>query len=156
MIMKKLLLVSCVAPLLLGLVACGSPAASTPDPVTVYQSFLEAVNAKQLDEAMSFIADDAVFIDGMGKYSGKEEIQAYLLPQINVDGKGEASDFVNTNGRLDYNFKAFVSGNEVYSGTSMTIVEDGKIIFDGKDYIWNRECEQDASQSFCGEKYELK
>ena len=132
------------------LVACG-PAA--PDPVTVYQSFLEAVNAKQLDEAMSFVADDAVFVDGMSKYSGKEEIRAYLLPQINMDGKGEASEIVDTNGRLDYNFKAFVTGNEVYSGTGLTIVENGKIIFDGKDYLLAAESKLDASQGFCAEKY---
>jgi hypothetical protein len=72
--MKKGLIFGLMTALVLILAACsaaGTPA-PTPDPVTVVQSFNQAYNAGQLDEAMAFVADDAVFLDQGLKYSGKK------------------------------------------------------------------------------------
>jgi hypothetical protein len=137
---------------LLALAACGSPAATTADPVAVYQSYLEAIKSKQLDEALSFVADDAVYLDPMAQISGKEEIRAFLQGVIDGGGWYEVSDITNTNGRLVYKFKAFVNDQQVYSGIGMTIVKDGKLTFDGTKDLWDAACNQDASLPYCAEE----
>ena len=150
--MKKLfLIVSLSVVLVLVLAACGSADTSTTDSVTVLQNYYQALTSSELDKAMSYVADDAVFIDPMGKYVGKENIQEVYAAQMNIGGKWEPTNIKDTNGkgRLVYDFKAFINDMQVYSGTGLTVVKDGKIIFDGTDYNWKGECDRDASQSFC-------
>ena len=150
--MKKLLFITSLSVVLvLVLAACGSADTATTDSVTVLQNYYAALTAGDLDKAMSYVADDAVFIDPMGKYVGLEEIRAAYEGQVNIGGKWEPSNIKDTNGkgRLVYDFKAFINDVLVYDGTGLTVVKDGKIIFDGSEFHWKGECDRDASQSFC-------
>lgn len=68
--MKKYLVVI-GALLVLLLSACGGMAQNEPDPVTVVQDFYTAIAEKQLETAMSHVADDALFINPTGTFTGK-------------------------------------------------------------------------------------
>jgi hypothetical protein len=115
------------------------------------QGYLEALNAGNIDEAMSFLADDAVYLDQMARISGKEDIRAWLQGLIDTGQSYEVSDLTNTNGRLVYKIKVSVNDRQVYSGLAITVVKDGKIIFDGTKDLWDAECNRDASLSFCAD-----
>jgi hypothetical protein len=125
-----LLIASLSIVLVLVLAACGSSAASTADPVTVLEDYYAALTAGDLEKAMSFVAADAIF-----------------------GGKWEPTNIKDTNGkgRLVYDFKAYINDVPVYTGTGLTIVKNGKIIFDGAEFYWKGECEREPSQSFCSD-----
>ena len=152
--MKKLLFIASLSVVLgLLLAACGPADTATSDSVTVLQNYYQALSSSDLDKAMSYVADDAVFIDPMGKYVGKENIQDVYAAQMNIGGKWEATNIKDTNGkgRLVYDFKGFINDMPVYSGPGLTVVKDGKIIFDGTEFHWKGECDRDPSQSFCSD-----
>ena len=134
------------------LLAACAPSASTPNPAAILEGYIHSFNARQLDEAISLVADDAVFIDPGGKYVGEAQIRATLQSAINDGVTLEVSNISDTNGRLVYEYKVFVGGGLFTSGTGLTIVQDGKIIFDGTEETWTEECNRDASQRFCVEK----
>jgi hypothetical protein len=152
--MKKLALIGLTALLLFVLVACSGPAATsspepTPEPASVLQGFMDALAAKDIDAVMSFWAEDAVQIDQFGRNVGLEEIRASHQSAIDDDVTFEVSNVTESNGRLVYDYRVFNSGVLVASGTGLTIVEDGKIVFDGTEESLAAECERDASQTFC-------
>src|SRR4026207_893432 len=150
---KPLLIASLSIVLVLVLAACGSSAASTADPVTVLEDYTAALTAGDLEKAMSFVADDAIFIDPMRKHVGIAEIRAEYAAQMNIGGKWEPTNIKDTNGkgRLVYDFKAYINDVPVYTGTGLTVVKNGKIIFDGAEFYWKGECEREPSQSFCSD-----
>jgi limonene-1,2-epoxide hydrolase len=158
-IMNKLLVVSSLLLTLSAFVACSSGTTPSPtgvtttDAVKILQAYFQALTEGDIDKAMSFVADDAVFIDPMGKYVGEENIRAVYAPQMNKGGRWEPSDIndVNGKGKLIYNFTAYIDDTIVFSGKGLTVVKDGKIIFDGGGASWIRECEREPSQSFCGD-----
>ena len=149
--MKKLLFIICIAILPMVMASCGST--TTPNPVTVLQNHYQALSSSDLDKAMSDVDDDAVFIDPMGKYVGKENIRDVFVSQMNIGAKWEVTNIKDTNGkgRLVYDLECFVNDALVCSGPWLTVVKDGKIIFDGSEGDWKGECDRDPSQSFCGD-----
>jgi ketosteroid isomerase-like protein len=70
--------------------ACGPTDTATPapapDPVNVVQQYIQALNTKQLDTAMTFVADNAVYVNPYGKFEGKDRVRASLQLVIN-DGQ---------------------------------------------------------------------
>jgi hypothetical protein len=135
------------------LAACGPAATPTPDPISILQGYYDAVNAKDIDKAMSFIAEDAVFTGELGAtFSGHPEIRATLQSAIDAGVTFEVSDVRATNGRLVYEYLAHVPNVLSPSGTGLAIVKDGKIIFDGTEATWTEECAKDATQRFCAEQ----
>jgi len=70
---------------------------------------------------------------------------------MNIGGRWEPSEIkdVNGKGRLVYDFNAFINDMPVYSGNGLTVVKDGKIIFDGTEFHWKGERDRDPTQSFC-------
>jgi hypothetical protein len=92
-----------------------------------------ALKARDIDKVMSFVADDAVFIDPGGRYSGQAEIRATTQSAINDGVIVEVSNVSDTNGRLVYEYEVFVDGGLFTLGTGLTIVKDGKIVFDGTE-----------------------
>jgi len=146
---KILFIISWSVILTLVLTACGAPAAA--DPVTVVENYYDALTASDLEKAMSFFADDAVYLDQMARISGKEDIRAWLQGLIDTGQSYEVSDLTNTNGRLEYKIKVSVNDRQVYSGLAVTVVKDGKIIFDGTKALWDAECNRDASLPFCAD-----
>jgi ketosteroid isomerase-like protein len=102
--------------------------------IWVVQKYYEALNAKQLDLAMSFIASDALFINPTGTYEGAEAIRESLAG-LNTDGiTFELSNFRNTLGKVVYDYKVLQAANLLDQGTNgLTMVKDGKIVFDGTE-----------------------
>jgi ketosteroid isomerase-like protein len=102
--------------------------------VWIVQKYYEALNAKNLDLAMSFIAGDAVFINPTGTYEGAEAIRESLAG-LNKDGiTFDLSNFRNTEGTIGYDYEVLQSGNVLDKGANgLTIVKDGLITFDGTE-----------------------
>lgn len=68
--------------------------------IWIVQEYYEALNAKNLDHAMSFIASDAVFINPTGTYEGADAIRT-SLEGLNTDGiTFDLSNFRNTDGKI--------------------------------------------------------
>lgn len=102
--------------------------------VWVVQKYYEALNAKDLDLAMSFIASDALFVNPTGTYQGAKAIRESLAG-LNTDGiTFDLSNFRNTEGKIIYDFKVIQGGNVLDQGTNgLTVVKDGKVVFDGTE-----------------------
>jgi len=102
--------------------------------IWVVQKYYEALNAKNLDLAMSFIAPDALFINPTGTYEGAEAIRESLAG-LNTDGiTFDLSNFRNTDGQIIYDYEVMQGGNLLDKGTNgLTIVKNGLVIFDGTE-----------------------
>ncbi|HJS17182.1 MAG TPA: nuclear transport factor 2 family protein [Anaerolineales bacterium] len=102
--------------------------------IWIVQKYYEALNAKQLDLAMSFIALDALFINPTGTYEGGAAIRESLAG-LNTDGiTFDLSNFRNTDGQVVYDYKVMQGANLLDQGTNgLTVVKDGKIVFDGTE-----------------------
>jgi ketosteroid isomerase-like protein len=102
--------------------------------IWVVQKYYDALNAKNLDLAMSFIASDALFINPTGTYEGADAIRDSLVG-LNTDGiTFELSNFRNTEGKIVYDYKVVQNGNLLDQGTNgLTVVKDGLVIFDGTE-----------------------
>jgi ketosteroid isomerase-like protein len=102
--------------------------------IWIVQKYYEAVNARKLDLAMSFIARDAVFINPTGTYEGTDAIHKSLAG-LNTDGiTFKLSNFRNTDGTVVYDYEVLQAGNVLDRGTNgLTMVKDGLIVFDGTE-----------------------
>ena len=102
--------------------------------IWVVQKYYEALNAKDLDLAMSFIASNALFINPTGTYEGSDAIRE-SLKGLNTDGLTfDLSNFRNTEGKIIYDYKVIQGGNVLDQGTNgLTIVKDGQVVFDGTE-----------------------
>lgn len=102
--------------------------------IWVVQKYYEALNAADLDLAMSFIATDAVFINPTGTYEGTDAIRE-SLKGLNTDGiTFELINFRNTGGSVVYDYKVMQGANLLDQGTNgLTIVKDGMVVFDGTE-----------------------
>ncbi len=102
--------------------------------IWIVQKYYEALNAKKLDLAMSFIALDALFINPTGTYEGAEAIRESLAGLNTDDITFDLSNFRNTDGKIVYDYEVMQGANLLDQGTNgLTIVRDGKIVFDGTE-----------------------
>lgn len=100
----------------------------------IVEEYYAALNANNIDDAMSFIAEDALFINPMGSFTGQEEIRASLEDLFKEGITFELSNFRDTDGRVVYDYKVLVQGEVVETGTDgLTIVKDGRVVFDGTE-----------------------
>jgi limonene-1,2-epoxide hydrolase len=132
MLRRSLLAVVIGAIVIVLAVGCGDGGSS--DSIKVVKHFYAAVNAKDVDKAMKYVADTAVFVNPLGTFRGAEEVRDFLGRSLAVSF--EHSNFRATGGRVVYDFKVKddVSGRMIEEGTDgLTIVEDGKIVFDGTE-----------------------
>ena len=102
--------------------------------IWVVQKYYKALNAKQLDLAMAYIAPDALFINPTGTYEGAEAIRESLAG-LNTDGISfDLSNFRNTDGKIIYDYKVMQGSNLLDQGTNgLTVVKDGLVVFDGTE-----------------------
>jgi ketosteroid isomerase-like protein len=115
------------------LAACSPAATPVPtDPLTVVQRYYEAIEAKDIDKAMTFAAEDIVLTDPSGVTSGKEAATAAWKGYIDAGFTFDQSDFKATGGRVTSCYKVYQNGALLDQGcNNVTHVRDGKIIFDG-------------------------
>ena len=113
------------------LTACGAPAPTAADPVTIAQGFWDAIHAKNVDAAMAFVADDIV-TDGLpAHFTNKADFSAFM-----VSGEKDGNIFEITDLKLasedtvTYTMKLYLRGNtEAFSGLGKLQVKDGKITY---------------------------
>jgi len=100
----------------------------------IIEQYYAALNAKDIDLAMSYIAPDAEFANPTGKYTTTEEIRA-SLDGLAKDGiTFELSNFRAADGRVVYDYKVLLGEDVLDSGTDgLTIVQNGLITFDGTE-----------------------
>lgn len=131
--MKKMLLVFGAIFILL-LAACGSGGTTQmeADPATIVQQFYTAIADQEVDKAMGYVAEDALFINPTGTYDGKAAVRENI--QALADGKFvfNLRDLKNENGVVTYGYTLFIDGEQVEEGDNgATVVHDGLIVFDG-------------------------
>jgi limonene-1,2-epoxide hydrolase len=114
-------------------IAVGCSDGGSSDSIKVVKDFYAAVNAKDVDKAMRYVADTAVFVNPLGTFRGAEEVRHDLVRSLSVTF--EHSNFRAKDGRVVYDFKVKdFSGRVIEHGTDgLTIVEDGRIVFDGTE-----------------------
>src|SRR5215211_4826989 len=113
-------------------VGCGSNGSS--EAIMVVKDFYAAINAKDVDKAMKYVADSAVFVDPNGTFRGAEEVRNEFIRNWGFV-TFEHSNFRAKSGRVVYDFNVKdVTGRVIAQGTDgLTIVQDGKIVFDGTE-----------------------
>src|SRR5690349_3726962 len=106
----------------------------TAEQIWVVQKYYDALNGKNLDLAMAYIAPDALFINPTGTYEGADAIRESLAG-LNTDGiTFDLSNFRNTEGQIVYDYKVMQGSNLLDQGTNgLTVVKDGKVVFDGTE-----------------------
>jgi hypothetical protein len=133
--MKKLMVFALVFIFLLSSAGC---APKPKDAITIVKEYYAAMNAHDVDKALSYLADDAMVcctIDASENLvQGKEEIRKLLQQAFSYNLSYLNSDYTEKDGevRCTYTVTSGSSSKVVASGTDgLTIVKDGKIIFDG-------------------------
>jgi limonene-1,2-epoxide hydrolase len=131
--MKKLLLFSLIFMYVLTITGCGP---KSKDAITIVKEYWAALDAHDLDKAMSYLADDAIGCcdDTNNTVQGREKIRALFQQMFSIypDIRNQNSDYSEKNGEVRYTYKMIIGSNVVASGSDgLTIVKDGKIIFDG-------------------------
>jgi ketosteroid isomerase-like protein len=113
------------------LTACGAPAPTAADPVTIAQSFWDAIIAKNVEAAMAFVADDVV-TDGLpAHFTNKADFSAFMVSVVK-DGKTfEVTDLKLVSEDIaTYKILVDLKGNtEAFSGLGKVQVKDGKIVY---------------------------
>ncbi|HEY4691170.1 MAG TPA: nuclear transport factor 2 family protein [Anaerolineae bacterium] len=102
------------------------PAPPSPDPISIVQSFWDALIAKDVDAAVALLADDARW-EGVPTTSGKDNIRVLLQVDIDAGVTYEVSDFRATRGRVTYFWSAYQNGVMQTSGEDVAVVDNGKI-----------------------------
>jgi hypothetical protein len=103
-----------------------APTPVPPDPITIAQSFYEALNAHDVDTAAAFLADGVVW-RGVPTLTGKASVQTYLEATDEGGWTNEITDFRATNGRVTYTVASSLNGNLQVSGEETMVVENGMI-----------------------------
>lgn len=81
---------------------------------------------------LSLLADDAVATAPGSKLQGKEAIRKALQENMELGFRSENSNYRESNGEVRYDYKVYFGSNQVDSNTDgLTIVRNGKIVFDG-------------------------
>jgi hypothetical protein len=112
------------------------PPSPTPTPTsppltgiaTVIKSFFDARNAKNIDAAMAFFADDAVYTNHFGaKYVGKTEIRPLVQHDADVGTQFELSNIQATESKVTYHLRFLVGGNPTSEYDFDALVQGDKI-----------------------------
>jgi ketosteroid isomerase-like protein len=102
--------------------------------IWLVQRYYELVNKGDIDNAATLIADDAVFINPTGSYTGKAAIVAPLRAQAKDGLTFDLSNFREQDGRVVYDYIVKQKGDTLDKGTDgLTKIKAGKIIFDGTE-----------------------
>jgi len=112
------------------LTACGAPAPTAADPVTIAQGFWDAINAKNVDAAMAFVADDIVTTGFPEHYTNKADVTAFWLSSVKNGDIYEITDLkLISEDTVTYNIKVYLKGNtEIMDTLGKLQVKDGKIV----------------------------
>jgi ketosteroid isomerase-like protein len=127
--MKTLVWAIVLTALIVAAAACGSaPPAS--DPGSAIKGFYNAFNTRDVDRALTFLADDAVMAEYVGAtYQGKPEIRSTLQFEAGRSLQMEISNLRVSGDKVTYHIKVSV-GSEAALAREVdveAIVQGGKI-----------------------------
>jgi hypothetical protein len=113
------------------LTACGAPAPTAADPVTIARGFWDAIHAKNVDAAMAFVADDIVTDGFPAHFTNKADFNAFMVSAEKRGSVFEITDLkLISEDTVTYTMKIMMRGNtEAVSGLGKLQVKDGKIIY---------------------------
>lgn len=105
--------------------------AQETDPLAIVNSWLEALNAGDVDAALSYLADDAQITSDQ-VYTGKEEIRGWYEAQVGANGVSTLSD-CQVDGETVTCISSYTDdglqamGVDFLEGELVLVVRDGKI-----------------------------
>jgi len=101
--------------------------------VQIVKVFYDDVNAHQIDKAMRYVAPTAVFTNPTGAYKGKAAIRKFLQRGASEGTVHQHTNFRVHGGSVVYDFrvKQYPYGIVAAGDNGLTVVKDGKIVFDG-------------------------
>ncbi|MGD8465436.1 MAG: nuclear transport factor 2 family protein [Anaerolineae bacterium] len=105
--------------------------AQETDPLAIVNSWLEALNAGDVDAALSYLADDAQITSDQ-VYTGKEEIRGWYEAQVEANGASTLSD-CQVDGETVTCISSYTDdglqamGVDFLEGELVLVVRDGKI-----------------------------
>jgi len=105
------------------------PLAADPTaPSAVIKAFYVALNAKEVDHAMTFVADDATLTDNTGSQQGKDEIAAHIMGADNAGRSYDIWDIrAEDDGTVSYKARVYQGDTVIYETTGSAVVKGGKI-----------------------------
>jgi limonene-1,2-epoxide hydrolase len=128
------------SPALLAVVAfgfagtfCGDGRPASGDPVQIVKAFFDDVNTGQIDKAMRYVSPKAVFDEPIGTFRGRAAIRGLLRREVAHQSVFHHSNFRVHGGRVIYDFRLtqYPVGIVATGTDGLTIVKDGKIVWDG-------------------------
>ena len=137
--------------MLIGILLTSCTSAQPGDPVSVVQAAYDHLNQGDLNGYVELLSDDAVVIDRTGRLDGSQAIRHDLeLNFVPGQMRFELSDLSSDGNEVTYTIKIYEDDTLVATyDDGLTIVVDGKIIFDGQDRYRGIECNRDPAQAFC-------
>jgi len=105
--------------------ACASTQPIT-EPIAVIEAFEEALNDGDLDQAMSFVADDARFILA-SLHTGKAEIRDAYQEVLDLGYHSELSDLRADGDKVSWEMRLTL-GESVFSDLHEAVVQEGMIV----------------------------
>ena len=109
-----------------------APPTPTSPPLTgiaaVIKDFYDACNAKNVDAAMAFFTDDAVYTNHFGaKYEGKAAIRPLVQHNADQGYQFELSNIQVTGSKVTFHLKIYIGGNPSSEYDFEAIVQGDKI-----------------------------
>jgi limonene-1,2-epoxide hydrolase len=129
---RSLALLAGVAVGLAGTV-CGGAQSASRGPAQVVKAFFDAVNAGQIDKAMNYVSPKAVFDEPIGTFTGRAAVRGLVQREVKNQVLFHHSNFRVHGGRVVYTFRVtqYPEGIIATGNDGLTIVKDGKIVWDG-------------------------
>jgi ketosteroid isomerase-like protein len=137
--------------ILFGILLASCASEKPSDPVSIVQAAYDRPNNGDFDGFIELLSDDVVVMDRSGRWEGAEVVRADLKqtfdPQII---RFEPNNISSDGNVVTYTLKVFKYDQLVWTyDVYIDIIADGKIIFEGPQYLFLQECERDPSQAFC-------
>jgi hypothetical protein len=131
--MRRTLIVATIVAIL----ALGSPShtwAQAMNAGAVVDAYTEAINAGDVDGALSFVADNAVYMRPAGQFIGKDQVRGFIedlvlrAARIELQGEREVyGEYVTWRSRVAFGNPG--AGPAEVRNQSRSVVIDGKIVF---------------------------
>jgi hypothetical protein len=127
-----------VALLLIAVVTLPMPVAPTmaqaPNPATVVDAYTAAINAGNVDAALEFVADNAVYMRPAGQFVGKDQVRGFIQELVSrgaaIELLGEREvygEYVTWRSRVAFGSPG--AGPAEVRNLARSVVIDGKIVF---------------------------
>ena len=102
------------------------------EPISVVQAFYAALNASDVDQALTFLAEEVVFATLHGKFSGKPAVAQLLSTLVTGGFTFTLTNLHHDAGRVRYAYRIFAHGTQIDAGDDgLALVCNGLITFDG-------------------------